>query len=67
MTVKEMRKIAKETGFKFDVCFVRWVNGERTYELTTERNLYMYITYNKLYKIFKQNLYYYSKRKVELK
>lgn len=51
MTIKEMRKIAKETGFKFDVKFICWNNGERLYNLVTDENAYTLITYNQLYRV----------------
>lgn len=48
LTLKEMRKRAKELGFKFDVCFLGWDNGERIYNLTTEDNVYICIRYKKV-------------------
>lgn len=52
LTLKEMRKTAKEKRFKFDVSFVGWLLGERRYNLVIEKSAFYGITYNNLLCIY---------------
>lgn len=51
-TIEEMEKTAKEYGFKFDVCHVGWINGEKVYNIETDENEYIHVTYDDTCSIF---------------